>query len=81
MAVINEIRDAMKQRKLLSITYRDSKAQISSRVVESYKIKNGTLFYGFDVEKDEIRSFKLSGILKAEVLPETFVPRFPVNYP
>lgn len=79
MAILDEIRNSAKQRKLLSITYRDNKAQITTRTVESYEIKNGILFYGFDVEKDEIRSFKLNGILKAEVLPETFTPRFPIK--
>ena len=79
MAVIDEIRKAAKQRKLLEITYRDSQANITSRTVESYEIKNGIFFYGFDVEKGEIRSFKLSGILKAEVLEDPYSPQWPIK--
>lgn len=78
-SVLQPIQQAAKERKLLEIAYRDSKGAITNRVVESYEIKNGIIFYGFDVEKGEIRSFKLNSILKAEVLEDSYVPQWPIK--
>lgn len=79
MAVIDSIRLAAREKKLLKIQYRKLDATISDRVVEPYEIKNGTRFFAWDTAKDEIRQFIITGILSAIVLEEVFDPRFPIK--
>jgi predicted DNA-binding transcriptional regulator YafY len=75
MSVMDSIRQAGREKKLLKIQYRKLNAEISDRVVEPYEIKNGRL-WAYDIAKDDnIRQFLIVGILSAQVLEETFEER------
>lgn len=77
MAVdVKLIRTTGKAHKLLSIDYRDSKGVVSRRKVEPYEIKNNVYFFGYDIEKDSIRKFKIHSILRAEATNISFTPRW-----
>jgi predicted DNA-binding transcriptional regulator YafY len=79
VGVIDAIRQAAREHKLLKIQYRKLDATISERVVEPYEIKGGTRFFAHDIAKDEIRQFIITGILTAQVLEEVFDPRWPIK--
>jgi predicted DNA-binding transcriptional regulator YafY len=75
VSVIDSIKQAGREKKLLKIQYKKLNAEISERVVEPYKITDGRL-YAWDVAKsDHIRNFLIIGILTAQVLPQTFTER------
>jgi predicted DNA-binding transcriptional regulator YafY len=79
MAVIDSIRQAGREKKLLKIQYRKLNNEISERVVEPYEIKDGRL-WAYDTAKDDnIRQFLMVGILSAQVLEEVFDPRWPIK--
>lgn len=75
--VMNSIREAAKNQKLLQITYVDTKNNPSIRTIEPYEIKNNGL-YGYCTVRGEIRFFKLDRIQSAEVHISEFSPRFPI---
>lgn len=78
-SVIQIIQQAAKERKLLRITYRKLDSNVSERTIEVYEIKANRL-WAWDIEKDDnIRQFILSGILKAEITDEEFIPRYPIK--
>lgn len=62
----------------VKIKYRKSDGTNSVRDIEPYSIKNYGV-YGYDVQKDGIRFFKLSGIMSAKETKNTFAPRWPVE--
>lgn len=79
MNVIDAIKQAGREKKLLKIQYRKLNGELSERVVEPYEIKNARL-WAWDIAKDDnIRNFIIAGILTAQVLEETFDPRYPVK--
>lgn len=81
MNVIDAIRQAGREKKLLKIQYRKLSGELSERVVEPYEIKGGRL-WAWDIAKDDnIRNFIITGILSAQVLEELFEPNrgFPVK--
>ena len=78
MSVLTLIKQTGHAHKILTIDYRDSKGVVSRREVEPYEIKNG-YFFGYDIDKDEIRQFKITSILAAEPTEESFTPRWPIK--
>ncbi len=75
MAIMDEIRRAGREKKLLKIQYRKLNGEVSERIVEPYEIKNARL-WAYDIAKDDnIRNFIITGILTAQVLEQTFVER------
>lgn len=81
--VMQKIREAANDLKLLEITYRDSKAKHSRRRIEPYSLRfepdNCVKLYGFCLMRQEIRCFKFSNILDIYILTETFNPRYDVT--
>jgi predicted DNA-binding transcriptional regulator YafY len=78
MDPISEIRKAAKDRVLLEIEYKNSGGDVTTRLTEPYELR-GESYFGFDVEKDGIRNFKLSNILSASVTTRSFVARWPIK--
>lgn len=76
--VFDKIHKAARHRRLLRITYTDSKGVPTSREVEPYEIKDGKL-YAWCLSANSIRAFKLTSIALAQVTDNTFDPRFPVK--
>lgn len=70
---------AGQNKKILIVTYRDSKGNITKRDTEPYEIKDDK-YFGYCLEKGSIRCFKLSNILNAEVSNENYVPRWEVKF-
>jgi hypothetical protein len=67
--------------------YRKIDGKVVQRQVEPYSIREGrakdgtALFYGFDVQAETIKAFKLNGLLKAFPvgLLKSFQPRWAVE--
>ena len=78
-SVIEEIKKAGKEKKLITISYRKVSGEISTSDVESYEIK-GIYFWAVDTVDNGIRQFKLNNILSVEILDETYTPQFPVKF-
>ena len=77
--VLNKIREAARKTNTLTITYKDSKGEVTVREGEPYELKDGGL-YMYCYERNSIRLFKLDGILKAKVnVGKTFVPKWPIK--
>lgn len=75
MSVMDSISQAGREKKLLKIQYRRLDGVLTERVVEPYEIKNARL-WAYDIAKDDnIRNFLIVGILSAQVLQQTFIPR------
>ena len=80
MNIIDKIREAGKQKKLMRIVYKKLEGEVTERVVEPYEIKGSSRLFAYDVDKaDHIRQFIITGILQAEVLEETFEPQWPIK--
>lgn len=75
--ILNKIKQAGAEQKLLLITYIDAKNKPSIRTIEPYEIKDGKLF-GHCTNKDAIRAFSLDKIQAAELHLNEFKPRFPI---
>lgn len=75
--VQNEIVKGAIQNNLVRIRYRDKDSNLTERNIEPYEIKGGKLF-GYDPEKQGIRSFKLESITGARAENEAYEPRFPI---
>jgi len=75
--------DAIVSRHLVEITYVDKKGDMTTRTVEPYELKEtdkGFYFYGWDVSKDAIRSFKMERFENIQVLDSLIPsPRFPAK--
>lgn len=79
--VIDDIRKAGKERKLLRIVYKKLDGEVTNRVVEPYSIRQGTRFFAYDVDKDDgIRQFIITGILSTKIQEETYEPRWEVEF-
>lgn len=68
---------AANEGKILNITYRDSKGNISTRDTEPYEIK-GDSYYAFCRDKSGIRAFVIDNIVSAIVTDSNYSPRWPV---
>jgi predicted DNA-binding transcriptional regulator YafY len=78
MDPVSEIRKAAKDRVLLEVEYKNSSGEVTTRLTEPYELR-GDSYFGFDVEKDGIRNFKLSSILSASATIKPFVARWPIK--
>jgi predicted DNA-binding transcriptional regulator YafY len=76
--VVEEIKKAAKDKKTVSIAYKDAKGDVTQRECEPYEIKdNGVYMYCH--MRNEIRFFKLDNILNAKETNTPFTPRFPIE--
>lgn len=83
LETVGTIRQGLESTSLLGFEYTDSKGQKSKRNVEGYKLaknKNGELvLWGYCVENEGIRVFKLSKIRRLSKQPYTYKPRWPIE--
>lgn len=77
MEVYRAIKDAATKRTLLEITYQDAKGNITTRSTEPYEIKDEA-YFGYDVDQNSIKKFKLDRIIDAKVLNTPYVARWSV---
>lgn len=83
MNIIDQIAAAGRARKTIVIQYRKSNGQIIEREVEPYSLKQSStsiLLFGFDLQKQERRSFKVTSIIRFQQTERSFQPRFPVEF-
>lgn len=78
MNIIQTITSAAKQRKIVIITYKDAKGNVSSRETEPYEIKDNA-YWGWSLDKNAIRKFSLDNILSATLTNKPYQPRFEVK--
>ena len=71
------IKKAGKEQKTLSMLYARSSAP-GPREVEPYEIR-GTDFFGYDIDKQEIRRFKMDQIKNIEKTESAFNPRWDIK--
>lgn len=73
---IEVIENSIEGRRLISISYIDSKGVPSVRTVEPYEIKENGLFFAYCRVKNGIRAFKLNRVQSVDQTSETFNPRY-----
>jgi ribosomal protein S27AE len=79
---VNTVREGMGGRNLVSFEYLDTQGNKSTRMVEPYKLtRTGgqIVLYGYDVEAQGIRVFKLSRAHGLKKQSYSFSPRWPVE--
>lgn len=74
---LHSIRLAAKRRVTVTIVYKDLKHEVTTRETEPYEIKDGK-YWGYDYLRNEIRQFRLEGILNAHINKRPYTPRWPV---
>lgn len=82
VAVLSKIRDCMTSHNLINFDYTDSNKVTTARTVEPYKLtkRNGDIIlYGYDVEGNGIRVFKISRIAALEKQSYSFKPRWEIE--
>jgi len=78
-------RKAAAEQKLMRIEYTDKQGVITDRRIEPYEIKPtsaGNTLWGFSIDPGSsgtmgIRKFVIFQIIKAEIIEETFQPKWP----
>jgi len=80
---VEQIRNGMSKRALVSFVYPDShdNGAAKTRTVEPYKLashKGEIVLYGFDIEANSIRMFKLDKMKLVEEQTFTFKERWPI---
>ena len=63
---------------LLEISYKDKKGNKTKRYVEPYKLTDSD-FWGFDINKAEIRRFKTQNIKGIKMSNKKFQPRWNIE--
>lgn len=66
------------------INYTDVEGQATTREVEPYSWRPGkdpgtVRFFGFDINKGQIRGFRMDRVSQAQVTERTFVPKWVVE--
>lgn len=64
------------------IRAREVDGSIEERDVEPYSFRNSgrnELFFGFDPDRG-IRSFRMNRIIRVNILGQSFIPRWPVEF-
>jgi len=82
VGLVAQVREGMSGRKMLSFVYIDSEGRKSARTVEPYKLttKDGQIvMYGYDVEAQGIRVFRLGRISALEKQEYEFKPRWDIE--
>ena len=85
MTALDAIQMAARQLHTVQIQYTDAKGQHSTREVEPYSLRPGkdpgsVRFFAFDPAKNSIRGFRMDRVAVAEVTPNTYVPRWVVEF-
>lgn len=78
LEVLGAIRMAALQHKTIMLEYRDSTGRVTQREAEPYKMSDKGL-YAYAYNRDEIRLFKIDGIISARMTSKTFDPRWPIE--
>lgn len=78
MDVLSIIMSAAKNKHTVTIQYKDSKGQVSTRVTEPYELRDDS-YWGYCHMRGSIRNFKISNILNATEDATTYTPRWPVQ--
>lgn len=80
---IKSIQESMKDKKVLAFKYVDSKGNETARNVEPYKLtadkKGDIILYGFCLEGNGIRTFKLKRTADCSKTEYDFKPQFPIE--
>jgi predicted DNA-binding transcriptional regulator YafY len=82
MGIKQTIGSAGKNLHTIILTAREQDGSIETREAEpySYRVKNGhELFYCYDIAKQGLRTFVVSGIIHVEETTHAFAPRWPVE--
>ena len=80
--VLKKIRKGMAEHVLVGFAYEDAQGTRTERVVEPYKItiKGGEIvLFGYDIESQGIRIFKLGSIAAIDSQPYSFKPRWEIE--
>lgn len=72
------IREAARRKRVVRIVYVDKKDNSTWRETEPYEMKDD-LYFGYCLEKEGIRAFRLDQIRSAVMTEKTFAPRWPVK--
>lgn len=72
------IREAGRKKRVVRIVYVDKKGTSTWRETEPYEIKDD-LYFGYCLEKEGIRAFRLDHIRSAVMTEKTFLPRWHVK--
>lgn len=75
MGIEAKLSEFIKDNIVAEIMYKDSKGSVSTREVEPYEIKDGSM-YAYCLSKNALRKFKLSNILLVKTRGEKFIPRY-----
>ena len=81
-SVLKKIRKGMKESVVIGFDYEDTGGKVTERIVEPYKltIKGGNIvLFGYDIEVQGIRIFKLCNIASVADQPYSFKPRWDVE--
>ena len=75
MGIEAKLSEFIKDNIVAEIMYKDSKGGVSTRDIEPYEIKDGSV-YGYCLSKNSIRNFKISNILLIKTKGKKFIPRY-----
>lgn len=82
MTAEEAIAEAARNLRTVILTYVDEKGETTTREVEPYSYRPGketARFMAFDIEKGQIRGFRLDRIVTAAVTENTYTPRWAVE--
>jgi len=81
MNVKNSIIEAGQQLKTVLITYIEKDGSNEGwREIEPYSFRPGNIFYGYDIKKGGIRSFKLERIVGIKITDNSYIPQWEVEF-
>ena len=75
---MDTIKVALQKQRLLSFNYSDRNNNISTRLIEPHQLllkDNHWYIYGYCLEKQDYRLFKLSRMSNLNIMEDTFIPR------
>jgi predicted DNA-binding transcriptional regulator YafY len=72
---LEDIYIGIEEKRMLKFHYINQRGEESDRTVEPYSVSEGH-FFGYDVQKDQIRCFFLAMMSSVELLETRFIPRF-----
>ena len=84
-SIMDRIQEAGQRKKVIWLEATEKDGSVEPREVEPYSFrdrgKDGSLlFFGWDIQKDQIRAFRVDRILNVSILDKSFRPRFPVEF-
>lgn len=82
MDIESIITEAGRQLKTIKFIYTKADGSSGGREAEPYSIKekgNKSIFYGYDVSKEQIRAFDIANMSDASVTDNSFVARWPIE--